>query len=74
VATPEGRIETCSGECPGVITVELRGEQGFGYDPVFCLPELDKTMAELTLADKNKYSHRARAAAKVPPLLVRLEK
>jgi XTP/dITP diphosphohydrolase len=56
-----------------VITAELRGEQGFGYDPVFYLPELDKTMAELTLEDKNKYSHRARAAAKVPPLLVRLE-
>jgi len=73
VATPAGRIELCSGECPGVITDELRGEQGFGYDPVFYLPELDKTMAELTLADKNKYSHRARAARKVPPLLARLE-
>ena len=45
LATPEGKIEFCSGECQGVITFAPKGEYGFGYDPVFYLPELDKTMA-----------------------------
>jgi len=62
IAAPEGRVEVCSGECPGFITAEPRGYNGFGYDPVFYLPELSKTMAELTSEEKNKISHRARAA------------
>ena len=72
VATPDGRVEFCAGECQGVITFEPKGHQGFGYDPVFYLPELDKTMAELPLAMKNRVSHRGEAARKVYPLLVRL--
>ena len=44
IATPEGEVEFCSGECRGFITLEPRGEQGFGYDPVFYLPELGETM------------------------------
>ena len=72
IATPDGKIEFCSGECPGVITLEPRGEQGFGYDPIFYLPQLDKTMAELPLEVKNQVSHRGQAARKVPRVLERL--
>jgi XTP/dITP diphosphohydrolase len=49
------------GECRGVITRTPRGANGFGYDPVFLLPELDRTFAELTREVKNEYSHRCRA-------------
>jgi len=62
VATPEGEVELCSGECHGFITFKPRGEEGFGYDPVFYFPGLDKTMAELPLDIKNKISHRGEAA------------
>jgi len=69
VATPSGEVELCSGECRGIITFEPRGEQGFGYDPVFYLPELGKTMAELPLEIKNQLSHRGQAARKVYQVL-----
>ena len=69
VATPSGEVELCTGECRGLITLEPRGEQGFGYDPVFYLPELDKTMAELPLEIKNQFSHRGQAARKVYQVL-----
>ncbi len=72
VATPSGMVELCSGECRGVITFEPRGEAGFGYDPVFYLPELDKTMAELPLEIKNQISHRGQAARKIYQVLKRL--
>ncbi len=69
VATPGGQVEFCSGECRGFIAFKLRGEEGFGYDPVFYLPELGKTMAELPLEVKNRYSHRGQAARKVYQVL-----
>ena len=69
IATPDGEVEFCSGECPGFITFEPRGEQGFGYDPVFYLPELGKTMAELPMEIKNQVSHRGQAARKAYQLL-----
>jgi len=72
IATPDGEVEFCSGECQGFITFEPRGEQGFGYDPVFYLPELDKTMAELPLEIKNQVSHRGQAVGKVYQVLERL--
>ncbi|MEJ6952554.1 XTP/dITP diphosphatase [Natronospora cellulosivora (SeqCode)] len=53
------------GNCPGFIHLEPRGENGFGYDPLFFLEEYDKTMAELSLDEKNKISHRARALDKM---------
>lgn len=65
LAFPGGRIETFSGACEGVIAHEPRGEQGFGYDPIFLLPEFGKTMAELSSEEKNRISHRARAFQKV---------
>jgi len=69
IATPGGRVETCEGVCEGVIAFDSRGEGGFGYDPVFHLPHLNKRVAELTLEEKNAISHRARAAQKARPLL-----
>ncbi|MFC1988811.1 XTP/dITP diphosphatase [Chloroflexota bacterium] len=72
VATPGGEVELCSGECPGFITFEPKGEYGFGYDPVFYLPELGKTMAELTPEIKNQVSHRGQAAGKVSRLLEKI--
>jgi XTP/dITP diphosphohydrolase len=70
VATPSGRIQTVEGECRGSITFEPRGKYGFGYDPVFFVPEFAKTMAELEPEIKNRISHRARALEKLKPLLV----
>ena len=72
IATPNGKVELCSGECEGFITFEPRGKHGFGYDPVFYFPELDKTMAELPLEIKNRFSHRGQAARKAHQLLKRL--
>jgi XTP/dITP diphosphohydrolase len=69
IARPDGEVELCSGECHGVITLEPRGEEGFGYDPIFYLPELGKTMAELTLEVKNQVSHRGQAARQAIKLL-----
>jgi len=72
IAAPDGQVEFCSGDCRGVIALEPKGEQGFGYDPIFYLPELDKTMAELPLEVKNEVSHRGKAARKVSQALKRL--
>ena len=58
---PDGRKIVARGACPGVITREVHGENGFGYDPVFYLPELGMTYAELPSEQKNAISHRARA-------------
>jgi XTP/dITP diphosphohydrolase len=62
IAEPEGEVELCSGECHGFITFKPRGEEGFGYDPIFYFPQLDKTMAELPPDIKNRVSHRGEAA------------
>jgi len=72
LATPEGKTEYCHGVCEGVITFEPKGKHGFGYDPVFYLPELGKTMAEIPLNIKNRISHRGRAARQVPRALKQL--
>lgn len=69
VASPSGRVEYCQGECRGLIALEPRGEDGFGYDPIFYLPELAKTMAELFFEEKNRVSHRGQAARAALPLL-----
>jgi XTP/dITP diphosphohydrolase len=74
IVTPEGAVATCEGTCEGIIALGSRGEGGFGYDPIFYLPELDKHMAELTLDEKNKISHRAKAVQKARRILERLAK
>jgi XTP/dITP diphosphohydrolase len=73
IVSPEGKVEICSGECRGVITTFPRGDNGFGYDPIFYLPELGRTMAELSAEEKNKVSHRARAAVKAKKVLLNWE-
>lgn len=62
---PEGRCESFDGRWEGGITEEPRGEGGFGYDPVFLLPERGVTVAELPPEEKNRISHRAQAVAKL---------
>lgn len=68
-ATPDGMIRTVRGTCTGWITDQPRGTHGFGYDPLFYLPELGCTMAELSPAEKNRISHRAQAVQKLIRLL-----
>lgn len=72
IANPGGRAELCYGECQGMIAFEAKGENGFGYDPIFFLPEIGKTMAELPLEMKNQISHRARASQKARQVLQQL--
>ena len=69
--TPDGQVETAEGRCEGVILEEPRGTGGFGYDPLFYVPELGKTMAELTREEKNKVSHRGKALRAMLPFLKR---
>lgn len=69
IALPDGRLYTAEGVCEGEIVPEERGEQGFGFDPIFYIPERGKTMAELDLAEKNRISHRARAVFAAEPVL-----
>lgn len=74
IATPEGRLSIGEGVCEGIIAFGSKGEGGFGYDPIFYLPELDKHMAELSLEEKNRISHRAKAVEKARRILERLAK
>jgi XTP/dITP diphosphohydrolase len=73
MATPDGRLLRARGECAGVIAFEPRGETGFGYDPVFWVPEYAATMAQLGPEIKNKISHRAQALAAFKDLLSALK-
>ncbi len=61
IAKPTGEVQLAEGNCYGEIIPEERGSGGFGYDPIFLLPELNKTMAELEMKQKNRLSHRALA-------------
>jgi XTP/dITP diphosphohydrolase len=69
LALPSRKIEICQGECQGLITFSPRGKDGFGYDPIFYLPEMGVTMAELTLEEKNTLSHRGRAVRRAIPII-----
>jgi XTP/dITP diphosphohydrolase len=69
VALPEKDVHIVEGNCYGEIIAEERGTSGFGYDPIFLFPELNKTMAELEMAEKNRLSHRAKAVINAIPFL-----
>ena len=69
IASPEGEVALFQGECKGIIAFEPKGENGFGYDPIFYLPQLDKTMAELSIEEKNEVSHRGQAARRARHIL-----
>ena len=64
-AFPDGRVITKRGTIEGIIGYEQRGENGFGYDPIFFLPEYGMTTAELPVEEKNKISHRGRALEQI---------
>ena len=61
MVTPEGQVIQARGEIHGELTRQPRGENGFGYDPIFYYPPLGKTTAELSSEEKNQVSHRANA-------------
>lgn len=69
IAIPDRSVHTAEGRCEGVILTEGRGEGGFGYDPLFYVPALQKTFAELSLAEKNRFGHRGEALRKAAAVL-----
>ncbi|MEI5905610.1 XTP/dITP diphosphatase [Bacillus spongiae] len=69
VAAPGKQSVTVEGKCEGIITEEKRGENGFGYDPIFFVPSLGKTMAEMSPLEKNQISHRGNALKKLESIL-----
>jgi XTP/dITP diphosphohydrolase len=69
IAEPSGYHRSVEGTIEGLITEALRGENGFGYDPIFLVPELGKTTAEISPEHKNRISHRGRAAHRARVLL-----
>jgi len=72
IASPDGALELAQGEARGYIATEPSGHGGFGYDPVFFYPPLGRTFAQLTTEEKNRVSHRGRAAAEARVILERL--
>ena len=71
LSDPEGQTETVEGVLQGQITQQFYGSQGFGYDPVFYVPNAHKTLAEMTLDEKNELSHRGQALRLAKDLLNR---
>jgi XTP/dITP diphosphohydrolase len=69
IATPAREVKLATGQCEGEIIPEERGTNGFGYDPIFLIPGLGRTMAELRMDEKNRLSHRARAVQNAIPIL-----
>jgi XTP/dITP diphosphohydrolase len=69
LAEPSGYMRVAEGTIEGVIAESARGENGFGYDPIFLVPEFGKTTAEMTPEEKNRISHRGRAAEAARRLL-----
>lgn len=65
LAVPGQETKIFEGKCEGYITEKPKGNNGFGYDPIFYVPEKEKTMAELSLEEKNELSHRKRAIDKL---------
>jgi XTP/dITP diphosphohydrolase len=72
IAVPEQEVQVVDGNCYGEIIPEERGTGGFGYDPIFLLSELNKTMAELEMDEKNRFSHRAKAVMNAIPVLKKI--
>ncbi len=72
VVPPDFEKYVAEGVCEGMITDKPRGKGGFGYDPIFYVPSLGKTMAELTLEEKNRISHRGKALARMKQVIKEL--
>ncbi len=73
IALPSGQVRTAQGTLDGMIAEEASGTLGFGYDPVFLVPELGKTLAQLSADQKNMISHRAKAFTQAKDLLREME-
>ena len=69
VAVPQGELQFAHGRCDGFVVSKERGQNGFGYDPIFFMPEFGRTMAELPDELKNQVSHRGRAIRAALPIL-----
>ncbi len=72
IVSPQGEEYTVEGEVKGYISPYPQGKEGFGYDPVFFLPQVGKTFAQISQEEKNRLSHRAKAFEKAKALLKRL--
>jgi XTP/dITP diphosphohydrolase len=72
LVSPEGTMHFAEGACQGEIILQERGKNGFGYDPIFLIPWMERTMAELTMKEKNGISHRARAVLAIRSVLLSL--
>ena len=72
LANPQGVLAQTEGTLPGTIAQHPKGTNGFGYDPIFLIPKLNCTAAELTSREKNALSHRGEAIKKLRPLLASL--
>lgn len=72
IATPQGECYFAQGVCEGLIGFEPQGKQGFGYDPLFLIPEKNCTMAQLSLEEKNQISHRGKAFRKARAILAEI--
>jgi XTP/dITP diphosphohydrolase len=69
MVSPDGREAIAEGSCKGRIGFKEKGRKGFGYDPLFIVPKYGKTMAELSLEEKNRISHRGKALTKIRKLI-----
>jgi XTP/dITP diphosphohydrolase len=72
LAQPDGDVRLASGECPGEIIPDERGTNGFGYDPIFLISMLGRSMAELDMQEKNRISHRANALRNAEAILSKI--
>jgi XTP/dITP diphosphohydrolase len=74
IVSPDGKEAVAEGSCKGKIGFKEVGKKGFGYDPLFILPRNGKTMAQLTLEEKNKISHRGKALRKLKRIINKFKK
>ena len=72
LASPQGRIKVSEGECSGLIGFKPQGRFGFGYDPLFIIPEYNRTFGQLSPSVKSKLSHRSRALKEVRKILEKM--
>jgi XTP/dITP diphosphohydrolase len=73
MVSPSGKEITAEGVCKGRIGTREKGRRGFGYDPLFILPKYEKTMAELSLREKNRISHRGKALRKLKKIIAKFQ-